>query len=317
MPRTCNDTTLEKLKNTTASFVGYLDPSDTSSKRLLKLACRCGTDLVYKRNYIFSRLMQGKDISCGCVDKKWTNANIDRALSTRSISRLTDCDVKGFQPSCMKVALHCETCNYQWAAVLDSVINKKSGCPACAGNIPYTVESLQHRLNEHHRRDLEVLSITPGRHRTENSPKLSPYGTFRCTSCDHIWSADIHNVLKFRYGCPICNSNVSTPVVTMDGRFGSKLEYYFWTKASEQLRQTVTIERQVRYLPTRRLTCDFVLSEKNMWIEISGKSLLNQERYKQTIETKREICANEKRQFFCLTSFAEIDNFIDNLKETI
>lgn len=310
MSKPVDNTKFERLVATSrCTIVEYREPRSQHSRVVMK--CFCGCEFTNTRHNIKTALLRPArtigEFSCGCADKKWSNAKLDELLGPRQIQRLTNCDVPGLQPSVMKLDWRCLKCNHEWRVAVDSIANKNVGCPRCAGNTAYTPESLQQRLAEKGRTDLTVLGITPGH------TKRSAYGQFQCVACKGVWSADLHNVLKFRYGCPPCNDNISSRVYTSGGTFHSKLEHYFWEQYFRVVGNRDGLRRQVRYSDTRRFTCDFVLPDDKTWVEIAGKRMLSLSKYTQTIATKRQICEDKNRTFVLLTSFTEINNFLQPL----
>ena len=295
-------------------------PLNTKSKVTIKCHCSRDFEMPLRRMYeaINRRLTRSPpnhtlpQFSCGCVSKKWTNTAIQTATESRNLRCLTDCDVPGFQPSVMKLDWVCTVCNHRWRNQLDTIVNKNVGCPQCAGNLAYTVDTLTLKLATLGRCDLDVCAIIPGKSKTLDSPKKSPHGLFTCRQCKNTWTADIHNVIKFGYGCPPCNANIGSPCRSADGtKFHSKLERYAYEAL---LGANIQFERQKRYTASRRHTCDFFIPSKEMWVEISGKALLATDKYRSTIDYKRDIVENQYNQSFeMLTSIPQINQFIKDI----
>lgn len=320
MPKPVNNEAFEEaIAKTRCEIVSYEEPISQFS--LVNMRCFCGKEFSNTRQNLRNAANRKDrivgELSCGCMDKKWSNARIDELVSPKQIRRLTNCDIPGFQPSVTKLDWKCLKCEYEWKVAVDSIANKNVGCPRCAGNLTYTADTLQKRLLDSQRTDIIVLDIIPGTCNTAAKTKKSPYGTFKCSACENIWEADIHNVIKFGYGCPSCNDNISTRVYTTDGVFRSKLEHYFWETYARIIGSTNGVQRQVRYNKERRFTCDFVLPDGTTWVEISGKRLLLRSKYAQTIDTKQQICESKNQTFVVLTSIPEIHTFLYNLKENL
>jgi hypothetical protein len=197
-----------------------------------------------------------------------------------------------------------------WRSRIDSVINKASGCPHCAGNIPYTTDTLNGKLLSRNRTDLVAVEIYNGSFK--NKIRQQRHALFVCVHCNNNWTADIHNVIKFGYGCPQCNDNIGSRVEVDGLKFHSKLEYYFWYQYHEKQKPYVIL-RQQKYLPSRRFTCDYYIPEKRMWIEITSRSLLKRKKYSCTLEEKRIIILQKNEIFVTLTTFTEINKFIEHL----
>lgn len=290
-------------------FTSISEPINSQS--VVTLVCTCGTSFTQSLKQIAGYKTRKSSISCGCTDKRWTNDSIDAALSGRGITRETNCNIRGFQPSVTKITWKCDTCGDEWNSRVDSVINKKSGCPSCAGNKAYTVDSLNKKLHNQGRDDLEVLELYAGS--LKDFIKKSRYGLFLCTKCGDRWKADIHNILKFGYGCPLCNDNIGSRLVVDGETFHSKLEFYFW-KRYHELNKQYRIMRQERYSPNRRLTCDFYIPQLQLWVEVTGQYLLKNTKYASTIAEKRSIIENKGHTFVTLSTFTEINKFLDQLQ---
>lgn len=293
---------------------GTLLSSPSNIVDVVQIRCSCGTCFGVRVKQLYTLQRKETTISCGCTYKKWTNKTIDDYIVDHSIIRLSDCDINGVRPSKDSIKWKCSNCNHVWQTTVDNVINKKSGCPKCSGNLPYTVDSLNRKLEENERTDIAAIDIIPGKLKTSNSKRKYRMGVFRCIRCDNKWQANIHNVLKFRYGCPKCNANISTPVVVNGQHFHSKLEYYFYYNY-KKTNIGYQINRQHKYSPNRRLTCDYYIPDLKVWIEISGGVLLAKDTYRNTITEKNAIVDSLNEQFVVLSTVTEIDNFIKHLKE--
>lgn len=321
MSKRIDNATFEELVvNSNCEVISYEEPISQISQ--VQLKCFCGRVFSKPRRSVRAILNRTNratysGLNCGCSDKKWTNAKIDELVTPKQIQRLTNCDVPGLQPSVTKLDWKCLKCEYEWKVAVDSLANKDVGCPQCAGNLTYTVTTLQQKLIDKQRTDLLVLDILPGNNGTQGRKKCQVHGKFKCVNCQNVWTADIHNVIKFGYGCPTCNDNISTRVYTADGMFRSKLEYYFWESFQRIIGDVSVVQRQVRYVKARRFTCDYVIPTRNLWIEISGKRLLARSVYYETIQLKRKMCEERGQTFVMLTSIPEIHEFLYNLKETI
>jgi hypothetical protein len=301
----------EVVSESDCKIIKISQPINFTSTVYIKCFCNEPFSSTIKKIRSYKR--RRTHINCGCVDKKWTNTHIDENISQRQLLRLTDCNKKGFQPSCMSVEWQCEVCDKKWKARVDSVINKHSGCPHCAGNRPYTILSLQAKLTSNDRRDLIVRAMHSGSFRS--GLRQQAHATFQCVVCDNQWKANIHNVIKFSYGCPACNNNISTRIEVHGEKFDSKLEYYFWKRYKEENISFIVL-RQQKYLPTRRLMCDYYIPEKHMWIEITGGFLLKQNKYCTTIDEKKSIVERKGERFITLTTSSDINKLIKKLKES-
>ncbi len=84
----------------------------------------------------------------------------------------------------------CSSCTYEWAAILDNVLNKGSGCPKCAGNAKYTEENIKDRLKL---KGIRLIRLGLPSKRSK----------FMCKVCKHTWMTFASNVIH-RSGCPKC-----------------------------------------------------------------------------------------------------------------
>lgn len=130
------------------------------------------------------------------MNRKWTNKTIDIALLNRSMVRLTDTTLIP-APSVTKIDWKCLICEYIWSTTVDSILNLKSGCPKCSGNIQYTIESLNTKF-QNDNRTIRVQTLYNGH--TNNERK----GEFKCGECNFVWTAILSNITHKKQGCPIC-----------------------------------------------------------------------------------------------------------------
>lgn len=295
--------------NTTVSKWGCIVLSTEYSNRTddLLFGCKCGKQFTTSWKNLQNRIRQTNQCCCpNCSRKKWSTQNINKQLSKRSVSLVDGTDVDNLtSPSTSKLQFECDNCGHHWSAVLDNVINKNSGCPKCAGNIPYTINTLSDKLGG--RSDLSVCDITDTKYRM---------GTFRCAGCNETWQANIHNVIKFHYGCPTCHGNLSTPMFTQHGKFHSKLEYFFWTEYHKN-QVPYHLLRQVRYTQDRRLTVDYMIPELLLWIEISGQVMLTSEKYQNNLHEKQQIVHTKypNADWIVLTTHSDIIQCINMLTD--
>ena len=208
----------------------------------------------------------------------------------------------------------CNIDSHEWEATFDSIKTMKSGCPTCAAKgkpLKHDKDTIAAKLKQQNRTDLCIISLEEKRRVNASNRPVGKYGMFKCANCNYTWNALIHNVIKFKYGCPICNTNMSIPCTSFDGeRFHSKLERYFWEKycGLYPLNQ-LTVQRQVKYIKSRRYTCDFMFSDLKVIVEICGTELLKHQSYKDTIEIKNQLAINLNYKFIILTNIPDINQF--------
>lgn len=145
--------------------------------------------------------------------KKWNNLRIDSEISTRSLVRVSNCDIIQ-QPSTTKVDWMCSVCSNVWDATFDSV-RRGSGCPFCAGNKKQTIDDCNNRLASRNKL-FDCIELFNG---TSNSER---HGSFRCRTCNNEWTTTLSNIFSNNQGCPRC------------GKIGRYNNGYFLTHPTEQ-----------------------------------------------------------------------------------
>jgi len=131
--------------------------------------------------------------------KKWTRQFIESAMIGRGIICISDIESIN-QPSVTPINWKCKICEHGWTARVDNIINKKSGCPNCAGNLAYNLVTAQQLLDKRED-DITILEIVDG------DKEHHRRGKFLCGACSNIWFNTLHNVLSpsKQQGCRICN----------------------------------------------------------------------------------------------------------------
>jgi hypothetical protein len=131
--------------------------------------------------------------------RKWTNTSLVEWSANRSLKCTTDIDVIS-SPSTSKVDWVCSICNHNWTTTIDSVVNLRSGCPNCAGNIKQTVDDCQERLN-HDNRNITVVKLYDGKAKHERK------GRFLCRVCNTEWDMILSNLFGKKQGCSTCGKS--------------------------------------------------------------------------------------------------------------
>lgn len=241
--------------------------------------------------------------------KKWTNERIDTWLADnqKSFCRVTNFELVT-QPSTALTTWKCSIDGHEWQARVDNIVGKGSGCPKCSGNIELTTDVINERIAT--RSEATCLEIYAGTYLN------SRRGLFQCNKCNDTWDANIHNVIKFGYGCPVCNANIGSPCKSEDGiKFHSKLERTFWETVYPLVSAGLVVEKQVRYTPTRRFTADFYIPTISTYVEISGTALLKRQYYTDTMDQKKSIAVEQHREHVVLTSIPQINEFVKRLQQ--
>ncbi len=88
----------------------------------------------------------------------------------------------------------CTECGHEWNTSSGNVLNRKSGCPQCAGNSPLTVNHIEQILVNNNR---PIILLEYG----ENSQDQS--SRWKCTECGHEWNATASYIIRGS-GCKHC-----------------------------------------------------------------------------------------------------------------
>lgn len=276
---------------------------------IVTIKCRCGgvfKDTIRHLKNLRSNVKDGGNkLGCDVCKNIWTNNRIDIMLITRNnkYKRVTDISAIS-SPSTTKIDWQCEECNYIWSASVDQIYQSNSSCPQCAGSVPYNIETLQNKLDIKNN-NIKVVDLYDG---NKDSGRK---GRFQCDK-GHEWIANIHNVIKFNYGCPYCNYNFGCPSTSSDGnKFHSKLEMFAYNQFKKCDNNFIM---QHRYSCHRKHTCDFYFPDSKKWIEICGERMLTIKKYADTIEYKKNLVENVFGEtFVLLKNHSQIIKFSEEL----
>lgn len=130
--------------------------------------------------------------SKGKAKFNWTIERVDKILEGRGIKRMFNKCGRTRDKHLWK----CLDCNGEWSSMLSNVCHKKSGCPICYGNLPYTMEIVDKRIKG---KNIKRLF-----NKCKRSNDKHP---FKCLKCDYEWSAVLESILNIRKGCPQCSGN--------------------------------------------------------------------------------------------------------------
>src|ERR1700722_8728552 len=120
--------------------------------------------------------------------KRLTAEQVSQRLSCRKIELISQY-VNARSPS----RFRCANCAHEWVTKAAWVINKKTGCPKCAGNAKLTNEIIDLLL-----KGRKIVRIEDY---INNRTPIS----FRCIKCRYEWKTVSTNILYGRRtGCPQC-----------------------------------------------------------------------------------------------------------------
>jgi len=106
-------------------------------------------------------------------------------------SEITSCD--------SQLILSCNFCDYGWDTDLNNHINKKHGCPSCAGNAPWTYERFLIAAFRIHGNKYFYGLVKPEDIQGGNS-KIKLW----CGKCDYYWNPTISAHINGGTGCRSC-----------------------------------------------------------------------------------------------------------------
>lgn len=172
----------ERLEGRNITLLSY--GGSTNAKSSWK-CCVCE----YEWDAIAGNVLSGKGCPACSGNVRLTVEVITERLEGRNITLLS------YAGGVMKKSLwKCCTCECEWSATANDILNGGSGCPACAGNAHLTIETITERL--------EGSNITLLNYGGSAKAKSS----WKCYTCEYEWSATTDNVLRGS-GCPACSGN--------------------------------------------------------------------------------------------------------------
>ncbi len=100
-----------------------------------------------------------------------------------------------------KVPLKCNICKYEWSPPIITHIYHKTGCPNCAGKVPWTLNRFLERAKEIHgdKIDYSHLDEKDINNGCESRVPL------KCNTCKCEWSPCINAHINAQSGCPNCS----------------------------------------------------------------------------------------------------------------
>jgi formylmethanofuran dehydrogenase subunit E len=103
-----------------------------------------------------------------------------------------------------RVPVICNTCFDRWSPSIQGHINAKTGCPQCAGNVPWTLERFLKAAEKIHGKDLfDYSQVTD-----EYIINANSHIPIRCFKCNYEWSPTIHNHINHKTKCLNCDDRV-------------------------------------------------------------------------------------------------------------
>lgn len=103
-----------------------------------------------------------------------------------------------------KVPIICMVCRYKWNQTINDHVNKKRGCPQCAGNLKWTYDRFISAANSIHGGKFDYSEISP----------LTDFTIYTrlniiCLICYYKWDTSLQSHITQKHGCPSCYGNVA------------------------------------------------------------------------------------------------------------
>lgn len=127
--------------------------------------------------------------------ERFIEAAIDIHGKSFNYSQITKEHIKGRDSH---VPVICYICNYHWSPRIHDHIRGK-GCPKCAGNNPWTLQSFILAAIEIHNTKYDYSNITDADIKNQNS-----HLQIKCLKCNKIWSPSIKDHINHKSGCTNC-----------------------------------------------------------------------------------------------------------------
>ena len=131
---------------------------------------------------------------------RWNLERFKNRMSERTninISRIKEKDILN-QNSHVKVS--CNTCHHEWSPTIGHLTGDKTGCPSCAGHIPWNLKSFTKAMKKFP--NINISGVEEKDIINENS-RVRVF----CNRCNHLWSPIISSLVR-GHGCSACYGNI-------------------------------------------------------------------------------------------------------------
>lgn len=133
------------------------------------------------------------------MGRRLSESEIDDRLSKTHIRR-----VGAYAGGKIPTMVTCLRCSHTWPTRLSNIINNGHNCPACSGNLKYTNDIIDIKLQK---TNIKRLDEYTGMHR-----KIS----FKCEKCDHTWRSKPDNIINGGKRCPACAGVIKHTIEEVD-----------------------------------------------------------------------------------------------------
>jgi len=106
--------------------------------------------------------------------------------------------VDNYKDSHTKALVRCVKDGYEWTSTINQLVNSKSGCPKCAGNLQLSEKELTKAINE--LPNSQFISFPDGYRSQKDRVEVL------CKKHDYIWVSNIHTAIKGMTGCGECRA---------------------------------------------------------------------------------------------------------------
>lgn len=176
------------------NFIGFAEEYVGHKTRVLM---RCGVDGFEWCTTIDTLVNQGSGCPQCAGKRRWTME--ERELQINSIDGLSFIRWDGkYKNAHSRAVVVCEIDGYEWMATPDSLINRGTGCPMCAGLVKTSMEDLNDKISSSGK--FELISVVG---------RFSGLGSkvkVRCTEDGFEWDVFAQNIIRGNSGCPKCAS---------------------------------------------------------------------------------------------------------------
>lgn len=114
-------------------------------------------------------------------------------------SQITEDQINGVRSN---VPIKCNTRQYEWKPTIHDHINGKTGCPDCAGVVPWNLERFKNKAQKVHgdKYDYSHVKECYIKGKDSNVP-------VKCNLCEYEWTPSISNHINHGKGCSNCAGN--------------------------------------------------------------------------------------------------------------
>jgi formylmethanofuran dehydrogenase subunit E len=122
------------------------------------------------------------------------------------------------------IPVRCKRCDWKFDPTVDNHLNKGTGCPDCAGNIPWTLEKFKLRGKEVHGDRFDYSQVTD-----QHIKNAFSHVPVKCTICEYDFMTTIDNHINGRKGCADCAGvvqwNYDRFIEKMRKTYGDRYDY--------------------------------------------------------------------------------------------